>query len=83
MIDVFHLPPSEVGEVVQLPWVRKYPSIVKMMVCWPFQITHEGLVYTQTGKHGTRFADGCPSAEYARDEGARVWLGLDGQVKIE
>ena len=71
------------NKTVTIPWESKFPFRVEVTVQWPFTVEFQGHTFYQTGKEGTNPYDGCPAAEYRRQENnedRRVWLSLAGTL---
>lgn len=66
-----------------LPTICCFSYETKIVVEWPPVIKHNFRIYWRTGKEGTRFRDGCPTAEYENEDHIRIWLGLDGERNVE
>ena len=58
----------------------RYDGQFHVQIAWPQTVSYEGSRYFKTGKEGTRFKDGMPSAEYQAEKRRRLWLGLDGAM---
>lgn len=90
---MFHLPPAIIeaidacrGGQSRSEWVTAaIAAHASPGARWPVTISTgngDGLIYTRTGKVGTRADTGLAVAEYDRS-GSRVWLGADGKVYPE
>ena len=67
---------------VKLPKRPMFVYSLTLVVQWPFCYRYNDNDYYRTGKEGTNIVNGCPSAEYRRDDkDIRLWLDLDGTVK--
>jgi hypothetical protein len=49
----------------------------------PATFSHKGKTFRRTGKVGSSRATGLPSAEYAGEDGSRVWRDVNGTVRDE
>src|SRR5690348_4842223 len=43
----------------------------------------KGIVFSETGKRGSRISDGVAGKEFENRQGARVWAYADGTIKVD
>jgi hypothetical protein len=58
----------------------KYPFKLEYRIDWPKTLTHNGMLFSCTGKSSTSNKDGCPFVEYENNGYTRIHLRLDGQI---